>query len=111
MSQPFTPTPAYHVFLQKLVQTRLDRGFSTAELSEYLGLSTQQIEAYEAGAKPLGFIEVRTWLLALDMPFVVFAATLDDELDSTLLRDERVGQPSTQSTEQPIDTDSQENIL
>ena len=96
MSQPrrtFTPTPAYRLFLAKLVQTRIDRGFSTEQLAEIIGLTPIQVAAFESGAVPLGFIDVRHWLLALDMPFVQFTREMEEVLDSTLERDEGITFP------------------
>jgi transcriptional regulator with XRE-family HTH domain len=93
MSRTFTPSPAYRIFLSKLVEARVARGYSLEQLSEILGLTTQQIAAFEAGAHPLTFIDVRTWMLALDVPFVTFAKELDDLLDSTLTADESIVYP------------------
>ena len=93
MSRSFTPTPAYRLFLAKLVQTREDRGFSTEQLAEIIGLTPAQVAAFEAGQHPLGFIDVRNWLLALDMPFTQFTREMEDVLDSTLERDEGITYP------------------
>ncbi len=96
MSQPhrsFTPSPGYKLFLSKLVQTREDRGFSIGQLAEIIGLTPIQVAAFESGAVPLGFIDVRHWLLALDMPFVQFTQEMDELLDSTLETDEGIAFP------------------
>lgn len=89
----FTPGPAYRVFLSKLVEARIARGHSVEQLADIIGLTTQQIAAFEAGSVPLTFIDVRNWLLALDMPLVSFARELDDALDSTLETDEGITFP------------------
>ncbi len=88
--RPFTPTPGYRLFLQSLVQTRLDRGYSTQHLAELVGLTPAQVASFEAGEHPLGFIDVRKWLLALDMPFTQFTQQMEEVLDSTLERDESI---------------------
>lgn len=93
MSRTFTPGPAYRVFLAKLVEARIARGHSLEQLSEIIGLTPQQIAAFEAGAVPLTFTEVRNWLLALDVPLVSFARELEDALDSTLTTDEGIVYP------------------
>jgi transcriptional regulator with XRE-family HTH domain len=96
MNRPFTPGPAYRLFLSKLVEARIARGYSIEQLAEITGLTTQQVAAFEAGAHPLSFIDVRTWLLALDVPFVTFAKELDDLLDSTLTADESITFPESE---------------
>lgn len=87
MSQPrppFTPSPAYRLFLKSLVRTREDRGFTQEQLAEFIGLTPAQVSAFEAGAVPLTFIDVRNWLLALDMPFTQFTREMEEVLDTTL---------------------------
>jgi transcriptional regulator with XRE-family HTH domain len=104
MSQPrrtFTPTPAYRLFLKSVVQTRIDRGYSLEQLAEFLGLTPAQVASFEAGQHPLGFIDVRNWLLALDMPFTQFTQQIDDALDSTLTADESIIYPG----DEPDDLD------
>jgi hypothetical protein len=93
MNRTFTPSPAYRLFLAKLVEAHIDRGHSIEHLAEITGLTTQQVVAFEAGTHPLSFIDVRTWMLALDVPFVTFAKELDDLLDSTLTADESITFP------------------
>jgi transcriptional regulator with XRE-family HTH domain len=88
--RPFTPSPAYRLFLTQLIETRENRGFSQEQLGEYLGLTQAQIQAFESGEHPLGFIDVRNWLLALDMPFVEFTTQMEEVLDSTLTHDETI---------------------
>jgi transcriptional regulator with XRE-family HTH domain len=65
MSRTFTPSPAYRLFLFKLVEARIARGHSLEQFAETTGLTTQQVVAFEAGTHPLSFIDVRVWLLAL----------------------------------------------
>jgi transcriptional regulator with XRE-family HTH domain len=86
--RPFIPTPAYRLFLKSLVQTRMDRGYTTQQLAEQVGLTPAQVASFEAGEHPLGFIDVRNWLLALDMPFTQFTQQMEEVLDSTLERHE-----------------------
>jgi transcriptional regulator with XRE-family HTH domain len=92
--RPFTPSPAYRLFLTRLIETRENRGFSQERLGEYLGLTQDQIQAFESGDHPLGFIDVRNWLLALDMPFVEFTTQMEEVLDSTLTHDETIAPPT-----------------
>lgn len=94
MSRSFTPTPAYRLFLARRVQTRLDRGYSLQQLAEIIGLTPAQVASFEAGAVPLGFIDVCNWLLALDMPFVQFTQQMEEVLDSSLERDEGITYPT-----------------
>ena len=93
MSRTFAPGPAYRLFLERLVEARIARGHSLEELSEIIGLTPAQIAAFESGAHPLTFTDVRNWLLALDVPFVTFVRELDDVLDSTLETDEGITFP------------------
>ncbi len=81
---PFTPTPAYRILLERLIQTRQDMGLSIEQLAHKLELTPAQVTAFESGNQPLGFIDVRNWLLALGMPFTHFTQTLDDELRAKL---------------------------
>ncbi len=101
MSRTFTPSPAYRLFLAKLVQTREDRGFSTEQLAEIIGLTPAQVAAFESGAHPLGFLDVRHWLLALDMPFVQFTQQMEEVLDTTLERDETITYPEVDAESKP----------
>jgi transcriptional regulator with XRE-family HTH domain len=91
--RPFTPTPAYKLFLQGLIQTRIDRGYTVEQLAELIGLSPAQVASFEAGEHPLGFIDVRNWLLALDMPFTQFTQQMEEVLDSSPERDEGIVYP------------------
>ncbi len=59
-------------------------GLSIEQLAHKLNLTPAQVTAFESGEAPLGFIDVRNWLLALDMPFTQFTQTLDDELRAKL---------------------------
>ncbi len=79
--------------LARLVQTREDRGSSIEQLAEFLGLTPAQVASFEAGEHPLGFIDVRNWLLALDMPFVQFTREMEEVLDITLTTDEGIAYP------------------
>ncbi len=89
----FTPGPAYRLFLAKLVQARIARGHSVEQLADIIGLTPQQIAAFESGAAPLTFIDVRHWLLALDVPWVQFTREMDELLDTTLETDEGIAFP------------------
>ncbi len=81
---PFTPSPAYRIFLNRLINTRQDKGLSQEQLAHKLELTPEQVTAFESGEAPLGFIDVRNWLLALGMPFTHLTQTLDDELRAKL---------------------------
>jgi transcriptional regulator with XRE-family HTH domain len=96
MSRTFRPTPAYHLFLKSLIQTRIDRGYSLEQLAELISLTSAQVASFEAGEHPLGFIDVRNWLLALDMPFAQFTQQMDNALDSTLTADESITYPESE---------------
>lgn len=89
----FTPGPAYRVFLAHLIEARIARGHSLEQLSEIIGLTPAQIAAFEAGHHPLTFIDVRHWLLALDVPWVQFTREMDELLDTTLETDEGIAFP------------------
>lgn len=97
MSHPFQPSPGYRLFLLRLVQARADRGFTREELADALGLTPEQVRAYEAGEVQLDFAETRTWCLALDVPFTEFVLQLERDMDAKLTRDERVGANLEQS--------------
>lgn len=92
----FSPDEAYKVFLSRLVQARLDRGYNQAQLAQHLGLTSAEVAAYEAGVVALNVIDVRAWLAALQVPLVPFTEALDEELDRTLDRDAVVRAPQGQ---------------
>jgi transcriptional regulator with XRE-family HTH domain len=96
MSRTFNPTPAYRLFLKSLIQTRIDRGFSVEQLAELIALTPAQVASFEAGEHPLGFIDVRNWLLALDMTFTQFTQQMEEVLDTTLEQDESIIFPESE---------------
>lgn len=83
-------TPGYQIFLARLVQARYDRGLTIPELADRLGLPVPLVEKYENGELPLDVLQTRSWVSALDVPIVAFTQALDDELASTLDRDEAI---------------------
>lgn len=91
MSRPFQPSPGYRLFLLRLVQARADRGFTREELADALGLTSEQVRAFEAGEERLDFAETRTWCMALDVPFTAFVLQVESDMDANLTHDERVG--------------------
>jgi hypothetical protein len=87
MSRPFQPSPGYQLFLLRLVQARVDRGFTREELADALGLTPEQVRAYEAGEVQLDFAETRVWCLVWMCPspssFSNSSRDMDDKLTGT----------------------------
>jgi transcriptional regulator with XRE-family HTH domain len=63
------PSTAYRAFLANLIRTREERGFSIEHLAQLIGLTPEELRAFEAGEKQLGLHDARKWLIALDLPF------------------------------------------
>lgn len=84
MRRPLTPTPAEHVFLAHLTEAREQSGLTEEQLARRLRLMPQQVYRVELGQATLGFLDLRTWLIALGVPLNGFLARLQKELDELL---------------------------
>ncbi|RYG60208.1 XRE family transcriptional regulator [bacterium] len=77
-------TPAYRLFLDKLVNARKNSGISTAELAKRLRLPESRVTSAKSGARPMSFLEVRSWCRALEIDLTEFTETLDALITAVL---------------------------
>ena len=75
----------YYLFLSYLKDARRKAGLTQEQLAELLGETQSFVSKCERGERRLDIVEVRTFCLALSVPFPSFAAQLD-----TLLTQEEV---------------------
>jgi transcriptional regulator with XRE-family HTH domain len=75
----------YSLFLDRLKDARKKAGLTQEQLAELLGETQSFVSKCERGERRLDIVEVRTFCLALSVPFPSFAAQLD-----TLLTQEDV---------------------
>lgn len=68
------------IFLKKLQLARTDRGLRQADLADRLGRDQGLVSRVESGERRLDVIELRDWLLALEIDFIEFLGELHAEL-------------------------------
>jgi transcriptional regulator with XRE-family HTH domain len=106
----FTPSPGYRLFLTRLVEARTSRDLTIEQLADRLGLPATLIAAYEAGEKPLDFVQTRTWCLALDVDFTDFVLQVGQDMEANLAQDEANEEQSPFSA-QPLKSDDGDNLF
>jgi transcriptional regulator with XRE-family HTH domain len=73
--------------LELLRGAREQAGVTQVELAERTGMRQADVSKTERGVRRLDVIELHGWLTALGVPFVAFAARLDERLTAlTLVR-------------------------
>lgn len=70
----------YQVFLDLLKEARQTAGLTQIDLAERLGVTQSFVSKCERGERRLDLLEIRTWCLAMDLPFVAFVQDLDARL-------------------------------
>lgn len=78
------------IFLELLRSSREHLKLRQADLAVRLGRGQATVSKVESGARRLDVIELRTWLLALDVDFVAFIVELDRQLGAHPLSDTRI---------------------
>lgn len=78
------------VFLELLRRRREIGKLRQADLALYLGSDQATVSKVETGGRRLDVIELRDWLLALDVDFLDFMHELDDQLCSQPTLDQRL---------------------
>ncbi|MGQ3055110.1 MAG: helix-turn-helix domain-containing protein [Roseateles sp.] len=68
------------VFLEKLQLARLGKRMRQADLADRLGRDQALVSKVESGERRLDVIELREWLLALEIDFIKFISELHAEL-------------------------------
>lgn len=68
------------VFLESLRRTREAASLRQADLADRLGSDQATVSKVESGDRRLDVIELREWLLALEVNFVEFVHQLDERL-------------------------------
>jgi transcriptional regulator with XRE-family HTH domain len=104
----FTPSPGYRLFLTRLVEARTSRNLTIEQLADRLGLPATLITAYEAGEKPLDFVQTRTWCLALDVDFTDFVLKVGQDMEANLAQDEII---ADQSSARPLESNDGDNLF
>lgn len=75
------------IFLELLRSSRESLKLRQADLAERLGRGQATVSKVESGGRRLDIIELRSWLLALEVDFVTFMDELDRRLDAHPLPD------------------------
>jgi len=78
------------VFLQLLRRRRETGKLRQSDLALYLGSDQATVSKVENGGRRLDVIELREWLLALEVDFLEFMHELDDLLDAHPALDQRL---------------------
>ncbi|MBL8279763.1 MAG: helix-turn-helix transcriptional regulator [Pelomonas sp.] len=68
------------IFLEKLHSARLGKRLRQADLADRLGRDQTLVSKVESGERRLDVIELRDWLIALDIDFIKFLSELHAEL-------------------------------
>lgn len=79
-------TDQYDAMLELLRSTREACGVTQVELAERTGMRQTDISKTERGVRRLDVVELHGWLAALHVPFVAFAAELDERLLALAVR-------------------------
>lgn len=83
---PQTPySDQNRVFLELLRGAREQAGVTQVELAERTGMRQTDVSKSERGVRRLDVVELHGWLSALGVPFVAFAARLDERLTALAL--------------------------
>ncbi len=83
------------VFLSLLRDRRRQIGLPQAELAQKLGQTQAVVSRVETGERRLDVIELRAWLRALEVDFIVFMKTLDARLRDMPSHESRLSGRST----------------
>lgn len=68
------------LFLRKLMHSRKIKGLRQSDLADLLGRDQGLVSKVERGERRLDVIELRDWLLALEIDFIKFLSELHAEL-------------------------------
>lgn len=71
----------YSLFLDRLKEARKKAGLTQEQLARLLGETQSFVSKCERGERRLDIVEVRTFCLALSVPFSSFATQLDRLLE------------------------------
>ncbi|MBZ8143929.1 transcriptional regulator [Rubrivivax gelatinosus] len=86
----FPHSDQYKHFVAELRAAREAAGVSQAELAARLAVDRTVITKAEGGVRRLDLIELRAWLIALDVELPAFVGRLEDRLE----RNAKPSQPS-----------------
>ena len=75
-----THTPEYKVLRVLLRELRDRQGIMQSDLAERLDVPQSYVSKSENGERRLDVLEVRTWCIALGVPFVDFSKELNKRL-------------------------------
>jgi ribosome-binding protein aMBF1 (putative translation factor) len=77
----FPHSDQYKHFVAELRAAREEAGLSQAELAARLAVDRTVITKAEGGVRRLDLIELRAWLIALDVELLAFVGRLEDRLE------------------------------
>ena len=73
------------LLLRLLVEARLAANATQGDLAGWLGITQSEVSKRERGERGLDFIQVRTWVEALGVPFGIFVAEFEAKLSQNQL--------------------------
>ncbi len=76
--------------LALLLRLRKERGVTQAQLSERIGMAQSDISKVERGIRRLDVLELRTWLLGLNVTLADFASQLEREIEAAVERNRQI---------------------
>ena len=79
------------VLLRLLVQARRAADATQGDLADWLGITQSEVSKHERGERGLDFLQVRSWVEALGVPFEAFVADFEAELSRDRLLAPRSG--------------------
>lgn len=82
--------------LALLLRLRKERGVTQAQLSDRIGMAQSDISKVERGIRRLDVLELRTWLLGLNVTLADFASQLDREIEAAVVRNRQIHGASSQ---------------
>ena len=82
--------------LALLLRLRKERGVTQAQLSYRIGMAQSDISKVERGIRRLDVLELRTWLLGLNVTLADFASQLDREIEAAVVRNRQIHGASSQ---------------
>ncbi|MBI3349086.1 MAG: helix-turn-helix transcriptional regulator [Burkholderiales bacterium] len=73
------------VLLRLLVDARQTAKITQGDLADWLGITQSEVSKHERGERGLDFLQVRTWVEALGVPFEVFVSEFEANLSTNQL--------------------------
>lgn len=78
-------TKQQEVLLSLLVAARKAADVTQDELADWLGITQSEVSKHERGERGLDFLQVRSWVQALGLPFEAFVVAFEEKLSKQLI--------------------------